>query len=279
MRAAAYAQTWRLIAATLAGVSRASPPAILALVILATDPPVMPPDLILLVAIFIAVPALAVKLIERMHTVRVHVRADHLLLERRGLQVDVPLAAIAAVAPWTVPLPDPGLSLRLQSGRRLRYTLATADPAPLLEALAAAGGVPSAREALRHPTVIYAAARRDAGAWRWLHYLAKFVLFTFLPAGVLFNAHQHIAYGASLGEYYLFGLAAYVGTFALYWVITALYLVLWAATWRLAGECIAFLSAWSQPGRAANARRAVEIVCRAAYYAGVPALLALRFLT
>ena len=49
------------------------------------------------------------------------------------------------------------------------------------------------------------ATRRCSPPWRWHHLLWKFVGFALAPAAVLFNAHQHIAYGGTLGQYYLEG--------------------------------------------------------------------------
>jgi hypothetical protein len=53
--------------------------------------------------------------------------------------------------------------------------------------------------------------------------------------------------------------------------------VLYAAVWRGAAEGAALLAAWAAPGAAVRTRRAVEVVCRIAFYAGVPLLLLLRF--
>jgi len=95
---------------------------------------------------------------------------------------------------------------------------------------------------------------------------------------VLFNAHQHIAYGGLLGEYYLLGLGSYLRTFAVHWLTLTIYLVLYASVWRGLAEGMALLAACVAPARAAAVRRAAEIVCQVAYYGGVPVLLLLRFL-
>jgi len=95
---------------------------------------------------------------------------------------------------------------------------------------------------------------------------------------VLFNAHQHIAYGGLLGEYYLLGLGSYVETFAVHWLTVTIYLVLYASVWRGVAEGGCLLAACVAPARAAGVRRAAEIGCRVAYYGGVPVLLVLRFL-
>jgi hypothetical protein len=275
--ATAYRHAWRVAAAVLAGLGALSCPFLLALVVVATDPPLMPGDLARLVAALVAAPWLAVWLIARTHRVRIEARDARIHFRRRGLRVEVPSEAIARVSPWIVPLPSPGLSCRMRGGRRLAYAIGTGDPRPLL-ALLAAGGVAPAGDAAAHPAMRYAAARVEAGGWRRPASVSKFGLFALLPAAILFNAHQHIAYGGSFGQYYLVGLAPYLATFAAYFFTTVLYLILWAGTWRVAGEVAAVGGTWLAPGSAAALRRAVEVACSLTYYGGALAILALRFL-
>src|SRR5262245_39342905 len=136
------------------------------------------------------------------------------------------------------------------------------------------GGTP----ARTHPVAVWAQARAALPPWRWYHVVWKFVVFALAPTAVLFNAHQHIAYGGSLGQYYLEGPGAYVRTFALYWLSVSLDLVLWAAVWRALAEGVALVMALVAPSHAARVRRAIEFACRLLYYAGAPALVAARFL-
>lgn len=265
----------RVVAAVCFAVSRGSLPALLLLVVLANDPPVTPPVLFRLTAVFVVLPGVAAWVVERAHAADVEVGRDALVIAPRGLRIEVPADAIARVTPWAVPVPEPGLTLHLRSGRRLRQRLARRDPEPLLVALARRGGVAAARAALAHPTVVYAHAKPATSPYRLL---AKFGLFALLPTALLFNAHQHIAHGALLGEYYLMGLRSYLATFATYWLVLVIYLVLWAAVWRGPAEAVALLAARVAPSRAARVRRGAEIACRLLYYGGVPALLLIRFL-
>ena len=99
-----------------------------------------------------------------------------------------------------------------------------------------------------------------------------------LPAAVLFNAHQHIAYGGTFGQYYLEGLAPYLETLATYWSTMSIYLLLYAAPWRGIAEAAALLTACLAPRHALRVRRAAETTCRVVFYAGVPILLLARFL-
>jgi hypothetical protein len=278
-RAHAYSMSWRITVATLLTLSAVSLPAILLGVLLATDPPITPPILVRLVAVFAVVPGFAAWLIQRALAAEVDLRGAELVVRRRGVTLEIPCASIARVTPWTVPLPGPGFSLSMRSGRRLRWGLQDADPTPLLLALAEAGGVEAARSATQHPNLVYANVKRSVvRRWRWYHLAGKFVLLALGPTAVLFNAHQHIAYGGFLGEYYLLGLRSYLETFGIYWTTVTIYLVLYASVWRGMAEGVALVTAHVAPSRAARVRRAVETACRVVYYAGVPVLLGIRFL-
>ncbi len=274
----AYPPWWRAVAAALIAESGASLVVCLLAVAMATDPPITPPVLLRSVAVLAVLPGLAAWLIGRAFAAAVEVTDAELVVHRPGERMEIPFAAIERIAPWAVPLPGPGFSVYLRSGRRLRCTFQAGDPTPLLAALAAAWDEPRARAALRHPSSIYARAKHARPPGRWRHPAVKFGLFALAPAAVLFNAHQHIAYGGTLGQYYLMGLAPYLQSFALHWATMATYLVLYASVWRGAAEGIALLAAWIAPARAAAVRRAVEVACLGLYYGGVPALVAARFL-
>jgi apolipoprotein N-acyltransferase len=273
----AYPSAARAAAAALVAISRGSLPLLCALTALATDPPLELPQLLDLLLSFALLPALAAFAIGRALRGEASVEGGDLVLRRRGLRVEVPLASIAGIEPWRVPLPRPGFALRLRSGARLRWALASPDPGALLRALAEAG-VPAAGEASSHPSLVYAAARVGAAGRFWQQPLVKFVLFALVPAGVGFYAHQHIAYGGLLGEYYLMGLRAYLRTAAVYWLHSAVLLLLYGSACRALVEALSLAAACRAPARARSLRRVAEGGAAALYYASVPALLALRFL-
>lgn len=262
-----YRRPWRALAALLFGLSRVSLPWILWRVLTADDPPITPPLLGEMLLVVWALPGAAAWLIGRAFAARADVDAAALVITRGAQRAVIVRDRLAGARPWWLPLPAPGFALRLAAGGRLPLALAARDPTPLLAALD-----PAAR---RHPVMVWAAARRPApGPW---YYLRRYVLFALLPAAVLFNAHQHIAYGGVLGQYYLLGPGAWLRTAAIYWATTGAYLLLYASAWRGAGETVALLTAWLVPAGAAAARALVERTCQVAFYAGVPALLALRF--
>jgi len=260
----------RLLAAALVGISRASL-VIVALAGMFGASGVFTPAVLAPIAILSGLPAVAAWLLERFAAARLTVIDGGLVLQRPDLAIEVSRAELAGVVPWTVPLPGPGLAVVLRSGRRLPHGFETADPGVVLTALGDEGG-------RQDPIVAWARARAAEAPWYWHHLLWKFVGFALLPTAVLFNAHQHIAYGGTWGQYYLEGGAAYLRTFALYWLMVSVYLVLWASVWRAAAECVTLAAAVFASSHATRVRRAVEVACRVLFYAGVPALVVVRFL-
>jgi len=277
LRTAAYPTAWRLIGGILVVMSRASLP-VLAVGVITADGIVPLAVLVRVLLIWVALPALSAWLIERAFAVAVEVHPTELVLESRGLRMEIPCTAIRDVIPWRLPFPGPGFALRMQSGRRFSYGLQLADPTTLLSALAQTGDVTAASAAMHHPFLVYAHAKRSGGHWHWYHLLTKFVLFALAPTAVWFNAHQHIAYGGLFGQYYLEGLTPYLKTFLVSWSLAAIYLLLYASLWRSVGEGMALLTAWLLPRHAAAVRRAVEVGCSVVYYVGVPVIVLLPFL-
>lgn len=273
-RATAYPPWWRVIGATLFAASRLSLPAML-FAILLSHVPVTALTVIRWFGWFFVLPALGAAAIARALAARMSV-GEELTIRRAGVRLDVPRAAIGRVTPWRVPLPGPGFGIVLASGRRLGHGIAAPDPRPVLVALAE-HGVPTAVAAAMHPVIVYASAKAAHGRWRWPHLLARFPLFALGATALLFNVHQHIAYGGLLGQYYMEGLGPYLLTFAVYWATVTIYQVLYASLWRGLGEPVCLLAAAVAPSHAARVRRAAELTIRVLYYAGVPALLALRF--
>jgi hypothetical protein len=272
----ALSAPWRALVAFLLGLAAVNLPFSLVATILMTDPPVSPGMLVRSLLVFSVLPALAGRALLRTFRVAVSCSDGGLRMERQGLAIHVPCSAIASVDAWRLPAPGPGLSLGLRSGARLPVGLRTDDPDTLLDLLAG-GGIDVTR-ARAHPTVVYArerARRRGRGA---LRLLVKFVLFGALPAAIFFNAHQHIAYGGSLGQYYLQGPGPYLETALIYWGLTSIFLVLYASVWRGLAEVAALVAAWIAPAWAGRVRRAAERICAILYYGGVPLLVAYRFL-
>jgi apolipoprotein N-acyltransferase len=198
------------------------------------------------------------------------------VLQQRGQRVEIPLVEIAALQVWRLPLPASGVDLVLSSGERWSQGIAVADPHALLQALNAASS-PARLAGTHAPALARYAHDRATSRRRWLdHPLLKFVLFPLLPALPAFRLHQHIAFGGSLGEYYTYGLQAWLTGLLIWWVAWAIGLMLFAAALRVLIEasCIAVQSASAD--RAAAARHALEWLGRLLFFGGVPAWLLLR---
>lgn len=271
IRVVLFSRAWRLVAALLNAVALVTLPTYLLAVFLL--PPIPPVVMVRSFVLGTMLPAATAWALARTFEGTANVRDRVLRLSRGDVAIDVPSAAIATVRPWWVTLPGPGLQLRLRDGARVPFDLALNDPTPLLDALATAGvDVASAR---RHPSVVRAATRRPLHWW-WL--LLKFVAFGSIPAAILLYTHQHIAYGGTFGQYYLEGPAAYLTTLAEYWSNTIILLVSYAACWRITAETTVWLAALAGTAPARVARRVADVACALAYWAGVPVLLALRYM-
>ncbi len=100
--------------------------------------------------------------------------------------------------------------------------------------------------------------------------LAKHILLPLALALVAFRLHQYIAYGGTLGEFYTFGLKAYLTTFALWWAAWIIGVTLCAAALRAAIEVASLVVVVVQPTHATAARLALERIGLAALYIGLP---------
>ena len=265
----------RLTAAALRFVSCASFPFLLIALARATDPPLTPAVLAQGLFALALLPELCARLVLRAFAAEVRFE-DGVLRSAGALQrVEVASGALERAEAWRLPLPSAGLSLRLRSGKALGVGLAAPDPSALRALLEQAGVVVPA------PGDAPSAWARARAAWPrrwWDRSLVKIGLASLVPGAAGFSAHQHIAFGGFLGEYYLMGLAAWLESAARYWAASMLYLVLWAGCFRVAVEAGTWLGAGLAPPRAAAVRSAAERSAALLYYASIPLLLGLRFL-
>ena len=206
---------------------------------------------------------------------RASIDSGSFVLTRGARRLELALRDIAAVEPWRIPLPADGAWLRQATGARWRFGVARIDPADLARALAVAGGPPAAEGGITRWTT-YARARLAARRGRLDRPLVKFVLFPLVLAIPAFRLHEHIAYGSAFGEYYTFGLAAYLTTFLLWWAAWAIGVVLTAAVLRAAIEATTLLAVALRPSQAVAARQWLERLARSAFYLGLPGWLLVR---
>lgn len=279
LHASVYPIAWRFIAAVFYAVSRASLFVIMAMILIGFA--ISPPLLVRLILAFSLLPGLAAALIRWAFVVDIYVREGMLILHRRGiyrrgLKVEVACEKTERIAPWRIPLPGPGISLWMSSADRRGYSLQTNNPDKIMHAIGAEEEAPA--DDTTHPSVIYAQAKRIAGFSSWHHIFFKFGIFPLLPAIILFRLHQYVAHGGMFGQYYLHGLQPYLSTFAYYWIIVLIYLLLYASIWRALSEVASLLAAHYAPSRAVMVRRWSERGIMILYYGGVPVLMAMRFL-
>lgn len=228
------------------------------------------------VAVYSLLPLALVGALRWLTAATVLVKPDQLVLVGRRARYEIPLGSVERIRPWWLPLPGPGLTLRMKSGRHFRYGLQVSDPTPLLEAL-------GQREALgergaEHLFVRFARARHEFLRRRWYHLAFKYALFSLVPTVILFRLHQYITFGGPFGEYQMHGLGRYLKSFFAQWSNTAAYLFLYAGCWRAVAELLALGATRLLPRRARGVRRFTEMTLRVVYYAGLPGLIGVRLL-
>lgn len=197
-----------------------------------------------------------------------------LVLTRGARRLQIPLHDITAIEPWRLPLPGPGAWLRLHSGERWPHGLALRDPWALARAL----GQPVHEEPPSRAWWAYARSRAQQPPGRLARPAFKFLLLPLLLAVPAFQLHQKIAYGSAFGEFYSYGLWAYLMAFALWWAAWIAGVVLCAAAGRAVIEGATFAVALARPLRATAVRAALERLTLLALYGGLPAWLLLRAL-
>ncbi len=199
-----------------------------------------------------------------------------LVLEQRERRIEINASDIAAAEPWTLPLPNAGLWLRLASGQRWSQGIALADPAALLRALVAAGAASALIDNNNDHAAKYTRARAGVPRHRVDHPIVKFALFSLVPALTAFHLHQHIAFGGVFGEYYTYGLKAYLIALLIWWASWAINLTVYAAALRIGIEIGTLLSLTVRPAQAIDFRRTLESIARLLFYVGVPVWLTMR---
>jgi apolipoprotein N-acyltransferase len=215
--------------------------------------------------------------IQRAFAARVRVEAGLLVLQQRHQRIEVPVDRIVTARVWRIPLPRTGMDLVLASGARFAHGIAVADIHAFLRALTAAGSPVRLADAAATRSADYATARALATWPRLDHPLVKFVLFPLLLALPAFRLHQHIAFGGTFGEYYTYGLVAWLTGLLVWWAAWSIGLMLFAAALRIIVETT-HLSLLPWPAHARTARSTLTTLSRVIFYLGFPAWLAVRLL-
>jgi apolipoprotein N-acyltransferase len=222
-------------------------------------------------------PEAAAWCIARAFAATARIEGDMLVLAQRERRIEIPVKRIVAMTPWRLPIPSAGVWLTLDSGRRWPQSIALDDPAALADALIRAGAQPALADTSGGRAARYARARIAVRQRTIDHPIVKFVLFPLVPALPAFRLHQHIAFGGTFGEYYTFGLQAYLTALAIWWASWAIGLLLFAAALRAVIEMGTGLSLVLRPDRTISVRTWLERLGHLLFYIGVPAWLLMRF--
>lgn len=241
-------------------------------ILFATDPPVTPRIVRELFVLQVVLPAAVVAALRRHTRARLVIEADRLVVLTRVRRIEIPRESITDFEPWWLPLPGPGVTLRLRSGRRLSWALEARDPAAFLDAV---GGSSRSRD---HPSVRWADARVHRRRTGHRALLAKYPGLAVPFALLFFYTHQHIAYGGFFGQWNLLGWQAWLTTLLEYWTTVLLYFLLWGGCLRGLAEVLAWIGATLGPAHALAGRRLAERLASAGYLGGILALTALRYL-
>jgi len=230
-----------------------------------------------LFTVFFLVPEAIAWCLLQAFSARLAVEGGSLVLVRGAQRIELALSSVAAIEPWWLPLPGPGVSLKLASGQRWGYGLAVDNPFAFARAVADAGG-PAFGPPAKTRSQVYAQARTALMRWKLDHPANKFILLPLMLAIPAFHLHQHIAYGSAFGELYGYGAGAYLSAFALWWAAWAIGVTLGAALLRAGIEAGTLLAVLLRPAQAINARRGLERLCHGLLYLGLPAWLLLRMM-
>lgn len=223
-------------------------------------------------------PAVAAWSIERAFAAQARVEGPLFVLDQRRRRIELPLASIAALRPWRIALPGSGVDVRLAAGPWWKWSLVSTRPQALQRMLAATGAAIRLEGGFANALADLAQTRADARRRRLDHPLVKFGLFPLLLALVAFRLHQIIAFGGVFGEYYSYGLGAYLTGLLIWWASWSIGLMLFAAVLRVVIETVVILAITLRRAHAAAVRDALEWLGRLAFYLGVPAWLAMRLL-
>lgn len=229
-------------------------------------------------AALVLAPEAAAWSILQIFSANIRIENGMLVLQQRERRIEIPVKEIAAIHLWKFPLPGNGCHLQLESGKPWAQGIAIADPSVLVRALIHAGGSTSLTDLQTGRIAAYWRARVAVPRWRMDHPLFKFLLFPLVPAIPAFRLHQNIAFGGTFGEYYTYGLKAYLIAFGIWWASWIIGMVLFATALRIFIETIAVLSTALRPERAIDARSWLELLGRLFFFVGVPAWLLMHIL-
>ena len=223
-------------------------------------------------------PALAAWALQRAFRARALIASGRLVLEQPSQRIEVPLGSLRALEVWRLPLPGPGLTLHLASGRRWPLGLQFDDPLGLHTALREAGATTGWARPV-DARLASSVSERARCRHQWLDQAwLKFGLCPLLLALPAFRLHQHIAFGGTFGEWLTYGPGAWLSGLLIWWASWVLGMLLFAAALRIVIEVTAALNRGVRGGPSQRLRTAMERTGRVIFYLGVPVWVGWRLL-
>jgi len=221
----------------------------------------------------ILAPAIAAWCITRAFKADLKIENGLLLISQTQRHIEIPVKDIVAVKWWKFPLPMTGVHLQLASGKLWSAGIAMVNPLALVQALLDAGATPALADSQKGFMSAYSRIRASVARWRIDHFVLKYVLYPLVPALPAFRLHQHIAFGGTFGEYYTYGLKAYLLAFLIWWASWAIGMALFGSLLRVIIETGTLLSIVLRRESAADVRHWLEVIARLLFFVGVPAWL------
>ena len=221
----------------------------------------------------ILAPAIAAWCITRAFKADLKIENGMLLISQTHRRIEMPVKEIVTVKWWKFPLPMTGVNLQLASGKLWSHGIAMANPSALIKALLDAGATPTLADSQKGFMSAYTHVRASVIRWRMDHLALKYILYPLVPALPAFRLHQHIAFGGTFGEYYTYGLQAYVLALLIWWASWAIGMALFGALLRVIIETGTLLSIVLRRESAADVRNWLEMIARLLFFIGVPVWL------
>jgi len=222
---------------------------------------------------FILAPAIAAWCITRAFKAGLKIENGLLLISQSQRRIEIPVKDIVALKWWKFPLPTTGVNLQLASGKLWPHGISMANPPALIRALLDAGATPALADSQKGFMSAYTHVRANVVRWRMDHFALKYIVYPLVPALPAFRLHQHIAFGGTFGEYYTYGLKAYVLAFLIWWASWAIGMALFGALLRVIIETGTALSMVLRRESAADVRHWLEMIARLLFFVVVPAWL------
>lgn len=226
----------------------------------------------------ILAPAIAAWCITRAFKASLKIENGMLLISQSQRSIEMPVKEIVTVKWWKFPLPMTGVNLQLASGKRWSHGIAMTNPSALIEALLDAGATPELADSKKGFMSAYTHVRASVVRWRMDHLALKYIVYPLVPALPAFRLHQHIAFGGTFGEYYTYGLKAYLTALLIWWASWAIGMALFGALLRVIIETGTVLTMLMRRENAEDVRHWLEIIARLLFFVGVPAWLLLNIL-